>query len=163
MSEKLECKHGRLKRQCQECETESEIKELQEENQRLTEDRESAINLMSPSWQHAASKEPDLMTRYVTMTENQFKKKNEEIERLTAIATKHATRADELYEALEKIMPAVKQYIEYEHDGDPWTEDARSMGEMDLNELDKEGVIEEILSILDKSRIEAEKGDGICN
>lgn len=87
----------------------------------------------------------------------------ESMKLLTVIATKHATRADELYEALEKIMPAVKQYIEYEHDGDPWTEDARSMGEMDLNELDKEGVIEELFSILDKSRIEAEKGDGICN
>lgn len=54
MSEQLECKHGRIKRQCQECDTEAEVKELQEENQRLT-----------------------------------------------AIATKHATRADELYEALE--------------------------------------------------------------
>lgn len=99
----------------------------------------------------------------VVSKESALKNLTEENQRLTAIATKHATRADELYEALKKIMPAVKQYLEYEHDGDPWTEDARSMGEMDLNELDKEGVIEELFSILDKSRIEAENGDGICN
>ncbi|UTQ79857.1 coil containing protein [Vibrio phage vB_VnaS-L3] len=76
---------------------------LVEENQRLTTDRNNATGLMSPSWQHAYGKEPDLMTRYVTMAENQFKKKNEEISRLTAIATKHATRDDELYEALERV------------------------------------------------------------
>lgn len=75
-----------------------------ETEKRLTADMNSAISLMSPSWQHAAEKEPDLMTRYVTMAENQFKKKNEEIARLTAIATKHATRADELYEKLEQVI-----------------------------------------------------------
>jgi rubrerythrin len=79
------------------------IEKLKKENQRLTADMKNAISLMSPSWQHAAEKEPDLMTRYVTMAENQFNKKNEEIERLTAIATKHATRADELYEVLECV------------------------------------------------------------
>lgn len=78
-----------------------------------------------------------------------------ENQRLTEIATKHATRADELHVALEKIMPAVKQYLEYEHNGDPYTEDARSMGEMDLNELDNKGFIEEVFSIIENSRIEA--------
>jgi len=27
----------------------------------------------------------------------------------------------------------------YEHDGDPWTEDARAMGEMDIDDYAKDG------------------------
>lgn len=80
-----------------------------ETEKRLATDRNNAISLMSPSWKHAASKEPDLMTRYVTMAKNQFKKKNEEIERLAAMATKHATRADELCEALECICSRLSE------------------------------------------------------
>lgn len=92
----------------------------------MTTDRENAISIMSPSWQHAASKEPDLMTRYVTMAENQFKKKNEEIARLSAIATKHATRADELYETLEMCIEA----LESSYDATEWPADGSSQQEV---------------------------------
>lgn len=111
---------------------------LVEDNQRLTADMNNAISLMSPSWQHAATKEPGLMTRYVKMAENQFKKKNEEIERLTAIATKQATRADELYETLETVLLVLEGKTEFNPD-----------------EISTEGVRE----VLEKSRIEAEQDD----
>ncbi|QGZ13264.1 coil containing protein [Vibrio phage NF] len=119
---------------------------LRKENQRLTADMKNAISLMSPSWQHASSKEPDLITRYVTMAESQFKKKNKEIDRLTTIATKHETRADELYEALESLINAVKN---------------NTGNEPSLSCYHK--AIDDAVDTLDKSRIGAEKGDGICN
>lgn len=48
------------------------LKELQEENQQLAQDKENAILLMSPSWKHAAGKESDILTRFVTMANEQF-------------------------------------------------------------------------------------------
>lgn len=127
---------------------------LRKENQRLNADMKGAICLMSPSWQHAASKEQDLMTRYVTMAENQFKKKNEEIERLTAIATKHATVNDERYELLEKQKSDIEKMLDqlFRHEKvDAWL--VCKMNDM----------LDDVNHQLEKSRIEAEKGDGICN
>jgi predicted RNase H-like nuclease (RuvC/YqgF family) len=67
-------------------------------------DRESAVKLMSKSWRHIADTDSKLITRYVEMAERQFKAKDGEIERLAAIITQKATRCDELYEALEKVL-----------------------------------------------------------
>ena len=58
----------------------------------------------------------------------------------------------ELVEVLSAIMPAVTQYINYEHDGDPWSEDARQMGEMDLDELERDGYIYRFLAVLQKHK-----------
>lgn len=50
--------------------------------------------------------------------------------------------------AFEKLMFVVDDYISYEHDGDPWTEDARAMGEMEIDELNESGEFEEFKKIL---------------
>lgn len=60
----------------------------------------------------------------------------EENQRLTAIATKHATRANDLYEALDNLLEIL---------GGEWTRSKRVHNQMD-----------EAKKCLDKSRIEAE-------
>lgn len=50
----------------------------------------------------------------------------EENQRLTAIATKHATRADELYEALEMCIEA----LERSYDATEWPADGSSQQEV---------------------------------
>ena len=83
----------------------------------LETDRNNAINQMSKSWKHTSDKESDVLTRYVTMAENQFEVKNQRIadlerqlkaereinDRLRVVETERAVRNDELYEALLDI------------------------------------------------------------
>jgi hypothetical protein len=52
--------------------------------------------------------------------------KEQEVLRLTAIATKHATRADELYEALEMCIEA----LERSYDATEWPADGSSQQEV---------------------------------
>lgn len=78
--------------------------------------------------------------------QTEAKTKEQENRRLTVIATKHATRADELYEALESLINAVKN---------------NTGNEPSLSCYHK--AIDDAVDTLNKSRIEAEKGDGICN
>ena len=59
--------------------------------------------------------------------------------------------APELLEALEMLMPAIDDYINYKHNGDPWIEDARAMGEMDLNEMQKDGRLDKIRAAIAKA------------
>ena len=51
-----------------------------------------------------------------------------------------------------KLLAAVDDYHSYEHDGDPWTEDARVMMEMDIDDLraSRNGPIEEIRAALER-------------
>ena len=44
-----------------------------------------------------------------------------------------------LVEALGEAIASIADYVDYEHDGDPWTEDARAMGEMDIDDYAKDG------------------------
>lgn len=41
--------------------------------------------------------------------------------------------------AFDALLKAAAEYVDYEHDGDPWTEDARAMGEMTLNDMKRDG------------------------
>ncbi|QYW02824.1 hypothetical protein [Vibrio phage BUCT006] len=66
----------------------------------------------------------------------------EENQRLTVIATKHATRADELYEVLEGQIKVLKGYKE-----------------LMIQPLSLSDDIKSLELILDKSRIEAEQDD----
>jgi hypothetical protein len=45
----------------------------------------------------------------------------------------------ELVKALEVCLMGIKEYLEYEHDGDPWREDSRAMGEMQLDNMKRNG------------------------
>lgn len=67
---------------------------------------------------------------------SELKTERDHNERLTAIATKHATRADELYEALETVILVLEGKTEFHPD---------------------EISTESVRSVLDKSRIEAEE------
>jgi hypothetical protein len=58
-------------------------------------------------------------------------------------------RVTELEGALKILFAASVEYLEYKHDGDPDNEDARVMGEMELNDLDNEGTIESIKKLLE--------------
>jgi len=64
---------------------------------------------------------------------------------------------DELLTALKECFGAIKQYHEYEHDGDPWTEDARAMGEMDLDYFKSDGRMEKISTLIEKLDVQEVK------
>ena len=48
-------------------------------------------------------------------------------------------RIDLLEKHLGESLAVITDYLEYEHDGDPWTEDARLMCEMDINFFERDG------------------------
>lgn len=50
--------------------------------------------------------------------------------------------APELLAALQAALAVIDDYLEYEHNGDPWTEDARAMGEMDIDDYQCDGRLE---------------------
>ena len=41
--------------------------------------------------------------------------------------------------ALAQAIMVIEDYLSYTHDGDPWVEDARLMGEMEINEYERDG------------------------
>jgi len=45
----------------------------------------------------------------------------------------------QLVEALKASLAVIDDYLEYEHNGDPWVEDARAMGEMDIDDYARDG------------------------
>ena len=49
---------------------------------------------------------------------------------------------DQLVTALQEALSVIDDYIAYEHNGDPWTEDARAMGEMDIDDYSRDGRLE---------------------
>ena len=57
----------------------------------------------------------------------------------------------ELVEALSKAVATIEDYVGYEHDGDPWSEDARVMGEMDINDYANDGRLEKARAALAKA------------
>lgn len=54
-------------------------------------------------------------------------------------AKEAADRIDALEKALREAVATITDYVEYQHDGDPWKEDARAMGEMDINDYATDG------------------------
>lgn len=75
----------------------------------------------------------------------------EENQRLTAIATKHATVNDELIEKQKSDIEKMLDQLFKHEKVDAWL--VCKMNDM----------LDDVNHQLDKSRIEAEKGDGICN
>lgn len=56
----------------------------------------------------------------------------------------------ELVEAHRIALATIDDYLAYEHDGDPWKEDARAMGEMDINDFATDGRLERCRAALAK-------------
>ncbi len=83
-----------------------------------------------------------------------LREENEEIEKdlLTLIAA-----APEMLEALKECFGTIKEYHEYEHDGDPWTEDARAMGEMDLDAFERDGRMEKVSNLIEKLDVQKQE------
>lgn len=54
----------------------------------------------------------------------------------------------QLVEALKDALAVIRDYLEYEHDGDPWAEDARAMGEMDIDDYKRDGRLDRAEAIL---------------
>jgi len=54
----------------------------------------------------------------------------------------------DLISAFEELLNAAVEYAEYKHDGDPWSEDARVMGEMELDDLRRTGKLESYSKLL---------------
>ena len=59
--------------------------------------------------------------------------------------------APDLLEALKDALATIEDYLGYEHNGDPWTEDARSMGEMDVNDYKRDGRLAHARAVIAKA------------
>lgn len=68
----------------------------------------------------------------------------------TAATGREASELNDLLCAFEELLHAAVDYVEYEHNGDPWIEDARTMGEMELDDLKRNGRLAEYRGILAK-------------
>lgn len=55
---------------------------------------------------------------------------------------------EKLRSALAAAVETIQGYLSYTHDGDPWTEDARTMGEMDINGYGNDGRLQYALDLL---------------
>ncbi len=64
-------------------------------------------------------------------------------------------RAEQVTAALAEAVAVIEDYLAYEHDGDPWSEDARAMGEMEINDYGRDGRLARAKAIL-----AAERGEG---
>lgn len=53
--------------------------------------------------------------------------------------------------AVKVLYVAAKDYIDYEHDGDPWTEDARAMGEMLIDDISSDEM-DSISKLIEESK-----------
>lgn len=58
------------------------------------------------------------------------------------------TETEKLRSALRAAVDTIQDYLAYEHDGDPWKEDSRAMGEMDINDYGRDGRLDYALSLL---------------
>jgi hypothetical protein len=61
----------------------------------------------------------------------------------------HNKAADEALRMVEDLLDAAFEYVNYEHDSDPETEDARSMGEMTLNDMRRDGRLEKCKQLVE--------------
>jgi hypothetical protein len=57
--------------------------------------------------------------------------------------------------AFEELLYAAIEYHEYEHDGDPWTEDARAMGEMTIDDMANDGRLDKYKALLQQIKLDA--------
>lgn len=113
-------------------------------------------DLMGYDYHKVSCSDESCPISYLALTKEQWNNRveTETEKRLTAIATKHATVNDERYELLEKQKSDIEKMLDqlFKHEKvDAWL--VCKMNDM----------LDDINHQLDKSRIESEKGDGICN
>lgn len=59
--------------------------------------------------------------------------------------------APELLAALQAAVAVIEDYRAYTHDGDPWKEDARTMGEMEIDDYDNDGRLDAARALIAKA------------
>ncbi len=57
---------------------------------------------------------------------------------------------EKLRSALRAALDTIADYLAYSHDGEPWSEDSRVMGEMDINDYAVDGRMQYALDLLSK-------------
>jgi len=62
---------------------------------------------------------------------------------------------EQLVAALSGALSVIQDYLEYEHNGDPWTEDARAMGEIDIDDYQRDGRLEAARAALAATGVKA--------
>lgn len=62
------------------------------------------------------------------------------------------TENEKLRSALRAALETIADYLSYIHDGDPWSEDSRVMGEMDINDYAIDGRMQYALDLLGNER-----------
>ena len=63
-------------------------------------------------------------------------------EAIDVLIAKKSAEIEQLRSALSDAVATIQDYLDYDHDGDPWSEDARTMGEMDINDYARDGRME---------------------
>jgi len=76
------------------------------------------------------------------------------------IASGEPTQEERLRSALQAAVDVIQDYLAYEHDGDPWNEDARAMGDMDINDYARDGRLAYALSVLGVPLVGADRKEG---
>ena len=84
-----------------------------------------------------AEEPPFVMSKYAT-----------ELDLYKDKARYYQKRCESLEKSVIELLGAVDDYVKYEHDGDPYSEDARQMNEMELDELNRSGKLDEIRKLL---------------
>lgn len=56
--------------------------------------------------------------------------------------------------ALREALAVIEDYLTYEHSGDPWEEDARAMGEMDIDDYKRDGRMERARAVLAAAEVQ---------
>lgn len=67
-----------------------------------------------------------------------------------------AAAAGELEQELQSALAIIDDYLAYKHDGDPWAEDARAMGEMEINSYGSDGRLAKARKLLERIRMARE-------
>ena len=50
----------------------------------------------------------------------------------------------QLLTEIKRLIEAVEEYLNYEHSGDPFEEDSRVMGEMAIDDFNRDGSLEKL-------------------
>lgn len=64
------------------------------------------------------------------------------------LISSYPSEVEKLRSALAAAVYTIQDYLAYNHDGDPWTEDSRAMGEMDINDYGRDGRLDYALRLL---------------
>ena len=65
-----------------------------------------------------------------------------------SLSGKTSQQLNDIVLAFDRLMFVADDYLSYEHDGDTWTEDARTMGEMEIDDMKSSGDFDKFKQLL---------------